>query len=55
MATAMLPQEEFVSHPWLQAVTTLLKPFRADELLSAVKKILAASVHPGVPPDVHSM
>ena len=44
MATAMLPQEEFVSHPWLQAVTTLLKPFRANDLLSAVKKILAANV-----------
>jgi two-component system, cell cycle sensor histidine kinase and response regulator CckA len=42
MATAMLPQEEFVSHPWLQAVTTLLKPFQANLLLSAVKKILTA-------------
>jgi two-component system, cell cycle sensor histidine kinase and response regulator CckA len=42
MATAMLPQEEFVLHPWLQAVTTLLKPFRAVELLAAVQKILAA-------------
>jgi two-component system cell cycle sensor histidine kinase/response regulator CckA len=42
MATATLPQDEFVSQPWLQAVTTLLKPFRADELLSAVKKTLAA-------------
>jgi two-component system, cell cycle sensor histidine kinase and response regulator CckA len=40
MATAMLPQDELVSNPWLQGVTTLLKPFRADELLSAVKKIL---------------
>ena len=27
LATAMLPQEEFVAHPWLQAVTTLLKHF----------------------------
>jgi two-component system, cell cycle sensor histidine kinase and response regulator CckA len=42
MATAMLPQDEFVSHPWLRTVTTLLKPFRADSLLSAVKKILTA-------------
>ena len=55
MATAMLPQEEFVSHPWLQAVTTLLKPFRATDLLSAVKKILAANVSSGISPDVHSM
>ncbi len=55
MATAMLPQEEFVSHPWLQAVTTLLKPFRANDLLSAVKKILAANVPSGISPDVHSM
>jgi two-component system cell cycle sensor histidine kinase/response regulator CckA len=43
MATAILPQEEFILHPWLQAVTTLLKPFRAVELLSAVKKILSVS------------
>jgi two-component system, cell cycle sensor histidine kinase and response regulator CckA len=55
MATAMLPQEEFVSHPWLRAVTTLLKPFRANELLSAVKKILASNVSAGSSPDVHSM
>ena len=55
MATAMLPQEEFISHPWLQAVTTLLKPFRANDLLSAVKKILAANVPSGISPDVHSM
>jgi two-component system, cell cycle sensor histidine kinase and response regulator CckA len=27
LATTMLPQEEFVAHPWLQAVTTLLKHF----------------------------
>ena len=48
MATAMLPQEEFVSHPWLEAVTTLLKPFRANDLLSAVKKILAANLSSGI-------
>jgi two-component system, cell cycle sensor histidine kinase and response regulator CckA len=48
MATAMLPQEEFVSRPWLHAVTTLLKPFRANDLLSAVKKILAANVPSGI-------
>ena len=38
MATAMLPQEEFVSHPWLQAVTTLLKPFRANGLVVRSEK-----------------
>jgi two-component system cell cycle sensor histidine kinase/response regulator CckA len=42
MATAILPEEEFIRHPWLQAITTLIKPFRATELLSTVQKVLAA-------------
>jgi two-component system, cell cycle sensor histidine kinase and response regulator CckA len=42
MATAILPEEEFVLHPWLRTVPTLLKPFRADELLSRVRKALPA-------------
>jgi two-component system, cell cycle sensor histidine kinase and response regulator CckA len=53
MATAVVPQQEFISHPYLQSVTTLLKPFRAEALLSAVKKILAADDgvrEPGPPP-----
>jgi two-component system, cell cycle sensor histidine kinase and response regulator CckA len=43
MATAILPQEEFELHPWLEAIPTLLKPFRATELLSTVRKVLSAS------------
>jgi len=43
MATAIFPQEEFQLHPWLESVPTLLKPFRAAELLSTVRKILSAS------------
>jgi two-component system, cell cycle sensor histidine kinase and response regulator CckA len=41
MATAILPEEEFIRHPWLQAVTTLIKPFRAPELLATVQKVLS--------------
>ena len=43
MATALFPQEDFIVHPWLGDVTTLLKPFRAAELLSAVRKVLGVS------------
>jgi CheY-like chemotaxis protein len=43
MATAILPEEEFILHPWLRNVPTLLKPFRAGELLSTVKKVLPTS------------
>jgi hypothetical protein len=43
MATAIFPQEDFTLNPWLQAITTLLKPFRAAELLSTVRKVLAAT------------
>jgi DNA-binding response OmpR family regulator len=32
MATAILPQEEFIVNPWLKGITTLLKPFRSIEL-----------------------
>jgi two-component system cell cycle sensor histidine kinase/response regulator CckA len=41
MATAVLPQEEVILHPWLQGVPTLLKPFRSAELLSTVRKVLS--------------
>jgi two-component system cell cycle sensor histidine kinase/response regulator CckA len=44
MATAIFPQEEFQLHPWLQSIPTLLKPFRAAELLSTVRKVLSAGV-----------
>jgi DNA-binding response OmpR family regulator len=43
MATALFPQEESIRHPWLGSITTLLKPCRAAELLSTVRKILRAS------------
>jgi two-component system cell cycle sensor histidine kinase/response regulator CckA len=43
MATAIFPQEEFQSHPWLESIPTLLKPFRGTELLSTVRKVLGAS------------
>src|SRR3984957_13348378 len=43
MATAIVPQEEFILHPWLQTIPTLIKPFRAAELLSTVRKVLSAS------------
>jgi two-component system, cell cycle sensor histidine kinase and response regulator CckA len=43
MATAILPEEEFIVHPWLRTVPMLLKPFRAGELLSTVRKVLLLS------------
>jgi two-component system cell cycle sensor histidine kinase/response regulator CckA len=43
MATAIFPQEEFQLHPWLESIPTLLKPFRATELLSTVRKVLSAN------------
>ena len=43
MATAIFPQEEFELHPWLESIPTLLKPFRAAELLSTVRKVLSAN------------
>ena len=43
MATALFPQEQFISHPWLETIPTLIKPFESDELLSTVIKVLSAS------------
>ena len=43
MATAILPEEEFVLHPWLEAVPTLIKPFSIGELLATVEKVLSVS------------
>jgi two-component system cell cycle sensor histidine kinase/response regulator CckA len=43
MATAIFPQEEFILHPWLETIPTLLKPFRAAELLSTVRKVLTVN------------
>jgi two-component system cell cycle sensor histidine kinase/response regulator CckA len=40
MATAILPEEEFHLNPLLEAIPTLLKPFRPAELLATVKRIL---------------
>jgi two-component system cell cycle sensor histidine kinase/response regulator CckA len=44
MATAICPQEEFILHPWLRSIPTLLKPFRAAELLFTVKKVLSEAL-----------
>jgi CheY-like chemotaxis protein len=41
MATALFPQDEFTQNPWLQAIPTLLKPFKTAELLSTVKEVLS--------------
>jgi two-component system, cell cycle sensor histidine kinase and response regulator CckA len=43
MATALFPQEQFIPHSWLEAIPTLIKPFKSAELLSTVIKVLAAS------------
>jgi DNA-binding response OmpR family regulator len=43
MATALLPESEFVLHPWLQAIPTLIKPFSVAELLTTVEKALSAT------------
>jgi two-component system, cell cycle sensor histidine kinase and response regulator CckA len=41
MATAILPEDDIILYPWLQNIPTLLKPFRAAELLSTVQKVLS--------------
>ncbi len=46
MATALFPKEEFILYPWLGGVTTLLKPYRATELLSAVRRVLGVGKSP---------
>jgi two-component system, cell cycle sensor histidine kinase and response regulator CckA len=43
MATALFPQEQFILHPWLQAIPTLIKPFKSAELLATVDRVLSAS------------
>jgi DNA-binding response OmpR family regulator len=43
LATGTMPNEELNRHPWLQLAATLLKPFTADELLGAVKKVLRSA------------
>jgi two-component system, cell cycle sensor histidine kinase and response regulator CckA len=47
MATALFPKEEFIRYPWLGKVTTILKPYSADEFLSTVRKVLgvAENIH----------
>jgi two-component system chemotaxis response regulator CheY len=40
MVTGILPQQAFKSKPWLRPGVILLKPFTADDLLEAVKKML---------------
>jgi two-component system cell cycle sensor histidine kinase/response regulator CckA len=43
MATALFPQEQITLHPWLEAIPTLIKPFKSAELLSTVLKVLDAT------------
>ena len=40
MATALFPQEQFIQNPWLEAIPTLIKPFKSAELLDIVIKAL---------------
>jgi hypothetical protein len=41
MVTGTLP-EAFARYPWLQPAATLLKPYKIEELLRTVKKVLHA-------------
>lgn len=59
MATGILPEKEFVSHPWLRPTATLLKPYTAAELLQTVQKVLrgveqtVATLRPPARPATH--
>jgi DNA-binding response OmpR family regulator len=46
MVTGYLPAHDFVRRPWLKPDVTLEKPFSNNDLLAAVKKLLAA--HDGI-------
>jgi two-component system, OmpR family, alkaline phosphatase synthesis response regulator PhoP len=37
MATGTMPDEQVTCQPWFQVVTTLIKPYTLEELLTAVK------------------
>ena len=43
MATGLLPEEEFIRHPWLQPTATLLKPYTMEKLLGTVERVLLAA------------
>ena len=38
MATGTMPDEQITCQPWFQIVTTLIKPYTLEELLTAVKR-----------------
>lgn len=38
MATGTMPDEQITCEPWFQIVTTLIKPYTLEELLTAVKR-----------------
>jgi DNA-binding NtrC family response regulator len=42
MATGTLPHEQFARYPWIRPVGMLIKPYTLEELLGAVKKVLAS-------------
>lgn len=43
LATAALPEEEFIRSPWLQPAATLRKPYTVEEMLGTVKEVLRAT------------
>ncbi len=40
MATGTVPTQEMAQNPWLEPVTTLVKPYATDQLLDTVKEVL---------------
>ena len=40
MATAILPEAEFATHPWIQPDATLLKPYTVGDMLKTVREVL---------------
>ncbi len=47
MATARLPEEDFVEYPALRPAATLLKPFNLADLLGTVREVLRATAGVG--------
>jgi DNA-binding response OmpR family regulator len=44
MATAAIPEEEFIRAPWLTPAATLLKPYPLEALVGMVRNLLRATV-----------
>lgn len=43
MASGTMPDEQITDQPWFQVVTTLIKPYTLEELLTAVKHCIRKS------------